>query len=464
MRSRIIYTYNKNGVTKQYSSIQELANEIGVSRQCFYKHTKGFAPIKRQLFVGYDQDEVIRRAQSYWNTNTDKSIDSVQLMERIEKLEEIVESMKEDKQKIVIENKKLTERINQLEKNSVKPTRTQPVYAETQSKVEQRPSKPQPKPQKRVESVPKPVYAQPQTSVKNTEKKTDSFDFDAFRNQFREQDTKRNIEYEQEKEAKKRAEEEAKRKAKEERYKVRHNKPKYPIGNPTCPENYSIWYKSPIDGNYHFNYSAGFDLQQEWEVTERKPYFYAVTGELLDYRNIETDANTKEWYEQAIDPVNGCEAWLRERDKFFEKFGKSIDPVRHEMLTRRGTRSFEVLQKADFPTPVYEDTAEEGVKKVYDLSEFVYGRLYYTKPYGQAFSSELCYKHDIYSYIVYQKKCELGEPFNIDNVASKRDLKLLDSGNMTTAYRVTPVPNGELTDKDIKNAEVEKEIEEEVER
>ena len=425
MRSRIIYTYNKNGVTKQYSSIQELANEIGVSRQCFYKHTKGFAPIKRQLFVGYDQDEVIRRAQSYWNTNTDKCIDSVQLMERLEKLEEIVESMK-------------------VEKNIVKPTRTQPVYAETQ-----RPSKPQP---------------QPQTSVKNTEKKTDSFDFDAFRNQFREQDTKRNIEYEQEKEAKKRAEEEATRKAKEERYKVRHNKPKYPIGNPTCPENFTIWYKSPIDGNYHFNYSAGFDLQQEWEVTERKPYFYAVTGELLDYRNVETDANTKEWYEQAIDPVNGCEAWLRERDKFFEKFGKSIDPVRHEMLTRRGTRSFEVLQKADFPTPVYEDTAEEGVKKVYDLSEFVYGRLYYTKPYGQAFSSELCYKHDIYSYIVYQKKCELGEPFNIDNVASKRDLKLLDSGNMTTAYRVTPVPNGELTDKDIKNAEVEKEIEEEVER
>lgn len=425
MRSRIIYTYNKNGVTKQYSSIQELVNEIGVSRQCFYKHTKGFAPIKRQLFVGYDQDEVLRRAQSYWNTNTDKSIDSVQLMERIEKLEEIV---------------------NQLEKNGVKHTRTQPVYAETQ-----RPSKPQ---------------SQPQTSVKGTEKKTDSFDFDAFRNQFREQDTKRNIEYEQAKEAKKRAEEEAKRKAKEERYKVRHNKPKYPIGNPTCPENFSIWYKSPLDGNYHFNYSAGFDLQQEWEVNERKPYFYAVTGELLDYRNIETDANTKEWYEQAIDPVNGCEAWLRERDKFFEKFGKSIDPVRHEMLTRRGTRSFEVLQKADFPTPVYEDTAEEGVKKVYDLSEFVYGRLYYTKPYGQAFSSEMCYKHDIYSYIVYQKKCELGEPFNIDNVASKRDLKLLDSGNMTTAYRVTPVPNGELTDKDIKNAEVEKEIEieEEVER
>ena len=410
---RIVYTYNKNGVTKKYRSIQEFANEIGVSRQCFYKHTKGFAPIKREIFVDYDQDEAIRRAQSFWNTDTDR----VQLMERIEKLEEIV---------------------NQLEKN-----RTQPVYAETQSKVEQRPRP----------SVSKPVYA-----------KTDSFDFDAFRNQFRAQDTKRNIEYEQEKEAKKRAEEEAKRKAKEERYKVRHNKPKYPIGNPTCPENYSIWYKSPIDGNYHFNYSAGFDLQQEWEVTERKPYFYAVTGELLDYRNIETDANTKEWYEQAIDPVNGCEAWLRERDKFFEKFGKSIDPVRHEMLTRRGTRSFEVLQKADFPAPVYEDTAEEGVKKVYDLSEFVYGRLYYTKPYGQAFSSELCYKHDIYSYIVYQKKCELGEPFNIDNVASKRDLKLLDSGNMTTAYRVTPVPNGELTDKDIKNAEVEKEIEEEVER
>ncbi len=431
MQKRMTYSYDINGNIVEYKSVQECANCLGVCKQTIYNTNDSTKPIKNLYFVGFDKELVMNRGLHYWNN---KVVDSqhIQLSKEVEELRITVEKLK-------------------AEVELLKTAKTAPspvVYAETQNKAE-----PQPHTYKKGELEPV-IQTQTQNIAKPesviVETREPVVDFEVATNFWKAKE-----EQDKREEAERKKIETINKMKGVKKEKPKRKLPKYRIGSPEEPEDFQIWYKSPIDGNYHFVYSGGFDLQDTWEVSEDKPYFYSARGELLNYNKLSKSERQTAWYNQAIDPVTGCEAWLKEREKFRELFGQYIDEK--GWLTLKNFR--------EFPEPVLEPTEEEGVYKVYDLTDFIGGKLVYLNFYDPNCMSmnQIKFPQNTIIERMFRAKLKANENCRID--LPNEDRKILSAGIHGMRYNFSALPcYNFVSQKDIKNYEYVQSKEEEVEK
>ncbi len=404
-KKNIIYVINNSGKLNKYTSLHKCRMDLNFSYNTFYKYLNLNEPIQNKYFMGYDKAEVEQRAREYWstdNTNTKELEDQVnnKIAEQNTVIEELMKQLKDQnmgydkteveqrareywstdntntkeledqvnnkiaEQNTVIEElmKQLKEQNNQL-KDQNKQLKEQNTLIQTlQNEITQLKQAPiqvqsipqtKPIPETRKQSIPqtKPI---PETRKPQIDQHTQPV-------------------------------------------KVEQNNvipvsapagtiipysslpvpPKY-INPPMrryaevkvdgelwnwTNESFRVWYKNPVDQNFHFHYCQGYDFQDEWNVSDQRPYCYLPDGEMFDYRERDKDEEHRKKWAIISDERNGCKRWLEERAKLVNFFKKQID-ISPKM------KGFCVPNMKSIMEPVVETTNYKGVYKIYDYADF----------------------------------------------------------------------------------------------
>ena len=326
MRKKQVYLKEKNGSIHSYKSIKECIQEIGICKGTFYNHRSISEPIKNTWFIGYDKDEVEVRAKEYWGET--KSIDNKQ----VQLLVELVSKQQEKLETYEKKFSKMEQKIESLQTN--KPTI--PVYTETKQESITQPIVTQELKQKdKVEAkkeVSKPIEQQTTMSV-NANNVGEIVPYSSIP------------------------------KPSEEPYKVlKKNEKKDSALWKWTNETFKVWYRNPIDKNFHFCYCPGYDLQDEWNVSDCRPYCYLPNGEMFDYRDRDKDEEHRQKWAIITDEKNGCKKWLEERNKLASFFKKNFNRTKRRV-------GFTIDNETQYPQPVCETTQYEGVYKIYDCAD-----------------------------------------------------------------------------------------------
>lgn len=221
-------------------------------------------------------------------------------------------------------------------------------------------------------------------------------------------------------------------------------------------ETYKVWYKNSIDQQYHLRYCPGYDLMDEWNVSDEKPFCYLPNGEVFDYRTRnDSDENKKKW---AIisDEKNGCPRFIQEKEKFGLYFKDYIKTTgRHIGFVNNSVETF--------PSPVYEATEHKGVFKVYDPADLFVARA--SIHYNDGFTVNTNIHSLPLSNVFYRIYKESAESTSIGfkDKLTTRDYNVLRAfgfGEEDNTLYITD--NGSITEVMKLNEEVEKENEREV--
>lgn len=325
MRKRQVYCVDIKGNTKKYNTIQECAMDFGLQRNAFYEHIKRSSPIQKFWFMGYNQAEVEQRAREYWSIeNTNTNINTKLEDQFNTKIEELMNQIKE--QNTVIQT--LQNEIIQLKKVPVQ-----------------------------VQSIP-----QPKTTPKTKEEGTAQPNKTNKTNKPNQTTSPVSAEIPA---------------GTIIPYSSLPVPPKY-INPPMrryaevkvdgelwnwTNESFRVWYKNPVDQNFHFHYCQGYDFQDEWNVSDQRPYCYLPDGEMFDYRERDKDEEHRKKWAIISDERNGCKRWLEERAKLVNFFKKQMD-ISPKM------KGFCIPNMDCIMEPVVETTNYKGVYKIYDYADF----------------------------------------------------------------------------------------------
>lgn len=330
LKNANIYILTKDGNIECFESIENCLSKLNISQSTFYRYYKSNKPLKMSYFLGYDKNEVEDRAKDFWGYK--KSIDNI----RLQKLEEHVMQLTQDIESLKSQHKhetdKLKKEIENLKRQLSRQTTT-PTKAETRVESVTQELKQKDKVEAKKE-VSKPIEQQATMPV-NANKLAEGTIVPAS-----EVPTPKKHRPDPEKDG-------------------------Y-LWNWTN-ETYKVWYKNSIDQQYHLRYCPGYDLMDEWNVSDEKPFCYLPNGEVFDYRTRnDSDENKKKW---AIisDEKNGCPRFIQEKEKFGLYFKDYIKTTgRHIGFVNNSVETF--------PSPVYEATEHKGVFKVYDPADLFVAR------------------------------------------------------------------------------------------
>lgn len=323
-----IYILTKDGNIECFESIENCLSKLNISQSTFYRYYKSNKPLKMSYFLGYDKNEVEDRAKDFWGYK--KSIGNIGL----QKLEEHVMQLTQDIESLKSQHKhetdKLKKEIENLKRQLSRQTTT-PTKAET-----------------RVESVTQETKQKDKVEAKRENSK------------LVEQQTTMSVNANNVGEI---VPYSSIPKPSEEPYKVlKKNEKKDSALWKWTNETFKVWYRNPIDKNFHFCYCPGYDLQDEWNVSDRRPYCYLPNGELFDYRDRDKDEEHRQKWAIITDEKNGCKKWLEERNKLASFFKKNFNRTKRRI-------GFTIDNETQYPQPVCETTQFEGVYKIYDCAD-----------------------------------------------------------------------------------------------
>lgn len=332
MRRKRVYIFNLQGETKSFETIQECMQELSLSSRTFYNYKTSKLPLKNKYFIGYDQAEVEQRAREYWttdNTNTKELEDQFkkEITEQNKVIEELMKQLKDQNNQLKEQNtliQTLQNEITQLKQTPIQVQsipQTKPTPETRKTQIDQ-PTQPVKVEQKSVIPVSAPAGTIiPYSSLPVPPKYINP-------------PMRRYAEVKVDGE----------------------------LWNWTN-ESFRVWYKNPVDQNFHFHYCQGYDFQDEWNVSDQRPYCYLPDGEMFDYRERDKDEEHRKKWAIISDERNGCKRWLEERAKLVNFFKKQID-ISPKM------KGFCVPNMNSIMEPVVETTNYKGVYKIYDYADF----------------------------------------------------------------------------------------------